>query len=55
MSQSLPKLSPEMLVPRMGEYLVQKGLIKDENLKAALDYQLKQAEKNDPAIQIHFR
>ena len=50
MSQSLPKLSPEMLVPRMGEYLIQKGLITDENLKTALDYQLKQAEKNQPIL-----
>jgi signal transduction histidine kinase len=50
MSQSLPKLSPEMLVPRMGEYLIQKDLITEENLKAALDYQLKQAEKNDPIL-----
>lgn len=50
MSQSLPKLSPEMLVPRMGEYLIQKDLITEENLKAALDYQIKQAEKNDPIL-----
>ena len=50
MSQSLPKLSPEMLVPRMGEYLIQKDLITDENLKAALDYQLKQAENNEPIL-----
>jgi signal transduction histidine kinase len=50
MSQSLPKLSPEMLVPRMGEYLIQKKLITDENLKTALDYQLKQAEANDPIL-----
>ncbi len=50
MSQSLPKLSPEMLVPRMGEYLIQKGLITEENLEAALDYQLKQAEKNNPIL-----
>ena len=50
MSQSLPKLSPEMLVPRMGEYLIQKDLITDDDLKAALDYQLKQAENNEPIL-----
>ncbi|HSM72653.1 MAG TPA: ATP-binding protein [Anaerolineales bacterium] len=50
MSKSLPKLSPEMLVPRMGEYLIQKDLITDENLKVALDYQLKQAEENNPIL-----
>ena len=50
MSQSLPKLSPEMLVPRMGEYLIQKDLITDENLKIALDYQLKQAEEDNQIL-----
>ncbi|HKI55391.1 MAG TPA: ATP-binding protein [Anaerolineales bacterium] len=50
MSQSLPKLSPEMLVPRMGEYLIQKELITDENLQTALDYQLEQAEKNNQIL-----
>ena len=50
MSRSLPKLSPEMLVPRMGEYLIQKDLITDENLKVALDYQLKQTENNEPIL-----
>jgi signal transduction histidine kinase len=33
------RLTPEMLVPRMGEYLIQKGLITTENLQKALDYQ----------------
>lgn len=50
MSQTLPKLSPEMLVPRMGEYLVQKGLITPEQLKTALDYQFKQSEKGAPIL-----
>ncbi|HSG43746.1 MAG TPA: HAMP domain-containing sensor histidine kinase [Anaerolineales bacterium] len=50
MSQSLPKLSPEMLVPRMGEYLIQKGLITNENLEEALTYQLKQAEENNQIL-----
>jgi two-component system sensor histidine kinase/response regulator len=50
MTQSLPKLSPEMLVPRMGEYLVQKGLITAENLQQALDYQLKETEKGNQIL-----
>ncbi len=33
------RLTPEMLVPRMGEYLIHKGLISSENLQKALDYQ----------------
>lgn len=48
--QTQPKLSPEMLVPRMGEYLVQKGLITAENLQTALDYQLKETEKGDSLL-----
>jgi len=39
MSENLPKLTPEMLIPRMGEYIVQKGLITDEQLHQALAYQ----------------
>ena len=50
MTQTLPKLSPEMLVPRMGEYLVQKGLITDENLQTALDYQLKETDKGNSIL-----
>ena len=42
MAQILPKLSPEMLVPRMGEYIVQKGLITEEALQKALTYQQQQ-------------
>jgi len=50
MSQTLPKLSPEMLVPRMGEYLIQKGLIDTENLQKALDYQLEQVYKGNAIL-----
>ncbi len=32
-------LSPELLVPRLGHYLVEKGLIKSEDLLRALEYQ----------------
>ena len=45
MSQSLPKLTPEMLIPRMGEYIVQKGLITEDQLKIALAYQQEQTDK----------
>jgi len=50
MTQTLPKLSPEMLVPRMGEYLVQKGLITNEQLQAALDHQLKETDKGNSIL-----
>lgn len=45
MAQILPKLSPEMLVPRMGEYIVQKGLITEEKLQQALAYQKEKVSK----------
>jgi hypothetical protein len=45
MSQNLPKLTPEMLIPRMGEYIVQKGLISDVDLTKALAYQQEQDSK----------
>jgi signal transduction histidine kinase len=39
MAQILPKLSPEMLIPRMGEYIVQKGLLSEDDLQRALTHQ----------------
>ena len=50
MSQIPPKLTPEMLVPRMGEYLIQKGLITQESLQKALDYQLDQTSKGNALL-----
>jgi two-component system sensor histidine kinase/response regulator len=34
-----PKLTPEILVPRLGDYLVEKSVISQENLEHALAYQ----------------
>ena len=39
-----------MLVPRMGEYLIQKGLITDADLQKALDYQLEQTAKGNAVL-----
>jgi len=39
MAQQLSKLTPEMLVPRLGEYLIQKGLLNETDLQRALDHQ----------------
>lgn len=49
-SQNLPKLTPEMLIPRMGEYIVQKGLISDDDLQKALAYQQEQISKGIPCL-----
>lgn len=45
MEQTYSKLTPEMLIPRLGEYLVQKGLITDLDLQRALAYQQEQVAK----------
>ncbi len=43
-------LSPEMLVPRMGEYLVHKGLVSTENLQKALDHQQEEMAKGNTIL-----
>jgi signal transduction histidine kinase len=44
------RLAPEMLVPRMGEYLIRKGLITAENLQRALDHQQESAAMGKPLL-----
>ncbi|MCC6261136.1 MAG: hypothetical protein IT311_09750 [Anaerolineales bacterium] len=43
MVQNQPKLTPEMLIPRLGEYLVQKGMLTEADLRKALAYQASEA------------
>lgn len=47
MLPNIPKLTPEMLIPRMGEYIVQKGLITESDLQKALAYQQEQIANGD--------
>jgi len=47
------RLTPEMLVPRMGEYLIQKGLIAVDDLQKALDYQQEQVSKGNLIVLGH--
>src|SRR5512147_1923869 len=44
------RLTPEMLVPRMGEYLIRKGLITAENLQKALNYQQEATARGTPVL-----
>lgn len=44
------RLTPEMLVPRMGEYLIHKGLISSESLQKALDYQQEATANGHPVL-----
>lgn len=44
------RLTPEMLIPRMGEYLVQKGLITEKSLQQALDYQQEQTSRGNTVL-----
>ncbi|MBI3167317.1 MAG: hypothetical protein HYZ22_02480 [Chloroflexi bacterium] len=50
MEPKSPKLSPEMLVPRLGEYLVQKGLINEADLQRALSHQQDIAYKGGQSL-----
>lgn len=50
MEQTSPKLSPEMLVPRLGEYLVQKSLISEIELQRALSYQQEASARGGQAL-----
>lgn len=42
-----PQLTPEMLVPRLGDYLVGRGQISAEDLQKALNYQQKKTSKGE--------
>lgn len=44
------RLAPEMLVPRMGEYLVQKGLVRAEDIQRALGHQQEEAARGNPIL-----
>jgi signal transduction histidine kinase len=48
---TLPKrLTPEMLVPRMGEYLVQKGLVSGEDIQKALAHQQEETTRGNTLL-----
>jgi signal transduction histidine kinase len=48
--QNQPNLTPEMLIPRLGEYIVQKGLLSEDDLYKALSYQQEQTLKGRPCL-----
>lgn len=52
MTEIQPVLSPEILVPRLGEHLMSKGLISSEQLQLALQEQaaLKKSQANAPLL-----
>ncbi len=43
-------VAPELLVPRLGEYLIAKGLLSQQQLKMALQHQKEQAENQRPLL-----
>lgn len=43
-------LAPEVLVPRLGNYLIEKGVLSQSDLQTALEYQRKQAERGKPCL-----
>jgi signal transduction histidine kinase len=51
MMQFQPDLTPEILVPRLGDYLVERGTITPEGLQRALDFQAQlRAEGKQPLL-----
>jgi len=51
-SRGLPNLylSPEILVPKLGDCLIEKGFLTQENLQIALEYQKVRDEKGQPRL-----
>ena len=47
MKEEAPRLTPEMLVPRLGEHLVKLGHISKDDLKKALNYQQEEAARGN--------
>lgn len=50
MSDHPQKLTPEVLVPRIGNYLVEKGLITETSLQSALAHQISLSQSNTPPL-----
>jgi len=46
-TMNTPPLSPEILVPRIGDYLLEKGIITAAEMQRAADYQAELREKGD--------
>jgi signal transduction histidine kinase len=43
-------MAPEMLVPRLGDYLLERGFLSEVQLKVALDFQQEQMMKGQPRL-----
>ena len=44
------QLIPEILVPRLGDYLISKGILKESDLRTALGYQRKKINAGEPML-----
>lgn len=43
-------LAPEALIPRLGDYLIEKGILEPDDLERALEYQRQEAEAGEPIL-----
>ncbi len=50
MAEKTLKLTPEMLVPRLGEYLLKEGHVTEDALKKALEFQQEKIAKGESAL-----
>jgi hypothetical protein len=49
-THSSAPLSPELLIPRLGQYMVEKGIITPEDMDRALKYQAEIRAKGDERL-----
>jgi signal transduction histidine kinase len=49
LSEGMP-VAPEVLVPRIGDYLIERGMLKPDDLQKALKYQKEQSKKDRPIL-----
>ena len=50
MKSDAAPLSPEILVPRIGEYLIELGVLQQQGLQQALDYQIEMSAKGESIL-----
>ncbi|TAK11021.1 MAG: hypothetical protein EPO32_13390 [Anaerolineae bacterium] len=49
-TRPLPPLAPELLIPRLGDFLVQRGFLNAEQLEAGLAYQKQENQLGQPVL-----
>jgi len=48
--QTMGQIAPELLVPRLGDYMLENGIIKEQDLQQALDFQKMKASEGESIL-----